>query len=33
MASADVTSELLGSVGFERISFEQFDTEVCIGKL
>jgi ubiquinone/menaquinone biosynthesis C-methylase UbiE len=32
MASADMVSELLGYAGFERISFERFDTEICIGK-
>lgn len=32
MASADVISDLLRSSGFERISFERFDTEVCIGR-
>ncbi len=32
MASADVTSELLSYAGFDRVSFERFDTEVCIGK-
>lgn len=32
MASADMVSELLTYAEFERISFERFDTEVCIGK-
>lgn len=32
MASADVTSELLNYAGFDRISFERFDAEVCIGR-
>lgn len=32
MASADLTSELLSYAGFDRISFERFDTEVCIGR-
>jgi len=32
MAGADMVSELLGYAGFERISFERFDTDVCIGK-
>ncbi len=32
MASADMVSELLGYAGFERISLERFDAEVCIGK-
>lgn len=32
MASADVTSELLRYAGFSTISFERFDTEVCLGK-
>lgn len=32
MASADATSELLRYAGFDRVSFERFDTEVCIGR-
>ena len=32
MVSADVTSELLNYAGFDRVSFERFDTEVCIGR-
>jgi ubiquinone/menaquinone biosynthesis C-methylase UbiE len=32
MASADGTSELLSYAGFDRVSFERFDTEVCIGR-
>ena len=32
MASTDMISDLLISAGFERISFERFDTEVCVGK-
>lgn len=32
MANADATSELLSYAGFERVSFERFDTEVCIGR-
>lgn len=32
MASADVTSALLHYAGFDRISFERFDTDVCIGR-
>ncbi len=32
MASADMVSELLRYAGFDRISFERFDTDVCIGK-
>lgn len=32
MASADVTSELLSYAGFDRVSFERFDTEVCVGR-
>ena len=32
MASADVTSALLQYAGFDRISFERFDADVCIGR-
>ncbi len=32
MAGADMTSDLLRSAGFDRISFERYDTEICIGQ-
>jgi ubiquinone/menaquinone biosynthesis C-methylase UbiE len=32
MAGADTVSELLASAGFERITFERFDADICIGK-
>jgi ubiquinone/menaquinone biosynthesis C-methylase UbiE len=32
MAGADMVSEMMRGVGFERISFERFDTEICIGR-
>lgn len=32
MAGADVVSDLLLASGFERITFERFDTDICIGR-
>jgi ubiquinone/menaquinone biosynthesis C-methylase UbiE len=32
MASADVTSDILGRAGFERVTFERCDAPVCIGR-
>jgi len=32
MANADMVSTMLRSAGFERIAFERFDTEICIGR-
>jgi ubiquinone/menaquinone biosynthesis C-methylase UbiE len=32
MAGADLTSEILRGAGFDRIAFERYDTEVCIGR-
>jgi ubiquinone/menaquinone biosynthesis C-methylase UbiE len=32
MAGADMVSDMLRGVGFERVTFERYDTEVCIGK-
>jgi ubiquinone/menaquinone biosynthesis C-methylase UbiE len=32
MASTDVTSAQLKAAGFDRIVFERFDAEICIGK-
>jgi ubiquinone/menaquinone biosynthesis C-methylase UbiE len=33
MAGADMVSEMLRGAGFDRISFERCDTEVCIGRV
>ncbi len=32
MAGPDLVSDLLISAGFERIQFERFDSEICIGR-
>jgi len=32
MANADLVSEILRGAGFDRIGFERFDTDVCIGQ-
>jgi ubiquinone/menaquinone biosynthesis C-methylase UbiE len=32
MAGPDMVSDMLQSVGFERIQFERFDSEICIGR-
>ena len=32
MAGPDLVSDLLRGAGFERIGFERYDTEVCIGR-
>src|SRR6185436_8330187 len=32
MAGADIVSEQLRGAGFDRIGFERFDTDVCIGQ-
>jgi hypothetical protein len=32
MAGADMVSDMLQSVGFERIQFERFDSDICIGR-
>ena len=32
MAGADMVSEMLQSTGYERINFERFDCDICIGK-
>jgi ubiquinone/menaquinone biosynthesis C-methylase UbiE len=32
MANADVTSAMLKAAGFQRIAFERFDTDICIGR-
>lgn len=32
MAGPDMVSDMLKSVGFERIQFERFDTDICIGR-
>ena len=32
MAGPDMVSDMLQSVGFERVQFERFDSEICIGR-
>lgn len=32
MAGPDMVSDMLKSVGFHRITFERFDSDICIGK-
>jgi len=32
MASADMVSDMLRAAGFERMAFERYDTDICIGK-
>ena len=32
MASADVVSDMLRTAGYERVSFERYDTDVCLGR-
>jgi hypothetical protein len=32
MANADVVSAMLKAAGFERIAFERFDVDICIGR-
>ena len=32
MAGPDMVSDMLKTVGFERIQFERFDTDICIGR-
>jgi ubiquinone/menaquinone biosynthesis C-methylase UbiE len=32
MAGADVVSDLLRAAGFDRIAFERYDTDICIGR-
>lgn len=32
MAGPDMVSDMLTAVGFERIQFERFDSEICIGR-
>jgi hypothetical protein len=32
MAGPDMVSDMLQSVGFERIRFERFDSDICIGR-
>jgi ubiquinone/menaquinone biosynthesis C-methylase UbiE len=32
LAGPDLVSDLLGAAGFERITFERFDAEICIGR-
>lgn len=32
MAGADLVSDMLRGAGFDRISLERFDAEICIGR-
>jgi ubiquinone/menaquinone biosynthesis C-methylase UbiE len=32
MAGPDMVSSLLSAVGYERVTFERFDTDICIGR-
>lgn len=32
MAGADLVSSMMSAVGFDRITFERFDTDICIGR-
>jgi ubiquinone/menaquinone biosynthesis C-methylase UbiE len=32
MAGADLVSDMLRATGYERISFERYDTDICIGR-
>jgi hypothetical protein len=32
MAGADMVSDMLRAAGYERISFERYDTDVCLGR-
>ncbi len=32
MAGADMVSDMLKATGFEKIQFERFDTDICIGR-
>ena len=32
MAGPDMVSDMLQSVGFEKVQFERFDSEICIGR-
>jgi hypothetical protein len=32
MAGADMVSDMLRAAGYERISFERFDTDICLGR-
>ncbi|MBV8827552.1 MAG: class I SAM-dependent methyltransferase [Hyphomicrobiales bacterium] len=32
MASADMVSDMLRAAGYERISFERYDTDICLGR-
>jgi hypothetical protein len=32
MAGPDMVSDMMKAAGFERISFERFDTDICIGR-
>jgi hypothetical protein len=32
MAGADMVSDMLRAAGYERISFERYDTDICLGR-
>jgi hypothetical protein len=32
MAGADMVSDMLRAAGYERIGFERYDTDICIGR-
>jgi hypothetical protein len=32
MAGADMVSSMLKGAGYDRINFERFDTDICIGR-
>jgi SAM-dependent methyltransferase len=32
MAGPDMVSDMMKSVGFDRVSFQRYDTDICIGK-
>jgi hypothetical protein len=32
MSGPDLVSDMLSSVGFDQITFERFDTDICIGR-
>jgi len=32
MAGPDMVSDMLQAVGFERVQFERFDSDICIGR-
>jgi hypothetical protein len=32
MSGADLVSDMLTGVGFDRVTFERFDADICLGK-